>query len=106
MEVGNRGRNNRRSNKEPYKWKTLDVKNNPRPRAQTVYKVWKKVRQRTLKNCAAMGKTCKNYNKPNQFARMCQSQQINEVIEEISSSDEECNLLRCFNSCADFEIMA
>ena len=58
-----------------------------------------------LRNCPAMGKTCKNCNEPNHSARMCQSQQVNEVAEEISSSDEECNLMRCFDSCDDFEIM-
>ena len=36
---------------------------------------------------------------------MCRSQQANQVTEEISSSDEECNLIRCFDSCNDFEIM-
>ena len=36
---------------------------------------------------------------------MCRSQQVNEVAEELSSSEEECNLIRCFDSCDDFEIM-
>ena len=71
--------------------------------------MWKNIRgfrEKHLKNCSSYGKTCKNCNKPNQFARMCRSQQTNEVTEEASSSDEDCNLIRCFDSCDDFEIMS
>ena len=32
-------------------------------------------------------------------------QRVNEVTEETSASEEECNLIRCFDSCDDFEIM-
>ena len=59
-----------------------------------------------LKNCPAMGKSCKNCNKPNHFAKMCRSQQVNEVANEDSSSEEECNLIQNFDSCDEFEIMA
>ena len=58
-----------------------------------------------LKNCPAMGKNCKNCTKPNHFAKMCRSNQINEIFEEKSSSGEECNLIQCFDSCDKFEIM-
>ena len=53
-----------------------------------------------------MGKTCKNCSKPNRFAKMCRSQQVNEIAEKSSSSDEECNLIHYFDSCDEFEIMA
>ena len=59
-----------------------------------------------LKNCAAMGKLCKNCNKPNHFARMCRSQQVSEITENTESSEEECNLIQTFDSCKEFEVMA
>ena len=59
-----------------------------------------------LKNCAAMGKQCQNCNKPNQFARMCRSQQVSEITENTESSEEECNLIQTFDSCEEFEVMA
>ena len=58
-----------------------------------------------LKNCAAMGKQCKNCNKPNHFARMCRSQQVSEITENTESSEEECNLIQTFVSCEEFEVM-
>ena len=39
-----------------------------------------------LKNCSAMGKTCKNCGKPNDFAKMCRSQQVSGVAEESEGS--------------------
>ena len=59
-----------------------------------------------LKTCPAMGKSCKNCNKPNHFAKMCRSQQVNEVAIENSSSEKESNLIQNFHSCDEFEIMA
>ena len=53
-----------------------------------------------------MGKKCKNCSKPNHFAKMCKSQQVNEIAEKSSSSDEECNLIQSFDLCDEFEIMA
>ena len=53
-----------------------------------------------------MRKSCKNCNKPNHFAKICRSNQVNEIAEENSSSEEECNLIRCFDSCEEVEIMA
>ena len=52
-----------------------------------------------------MGKSCKNCNKLNPFATMCRSNQVNEIGEEKSSSEEECNLIQGFDSCDEFEIM-
>ena len=37
---------------------------------------------------------------------MCRSNQVNEIAEEKSSSEEECNLIHSFDSCDEFEIMA
>ena len=59
-----------------------------------------------LKNCAAMGKQCKNCNKPNHFARMCCSQQVSEITENTESSEEECNLIQTFDSSEEFEVVA
>ena len=59
-----------------------------------------------LKKYPAMGKTCKKCSKPNHFAKMCKSQQVNEIAEKSSNSDEECNLIQSFDSCDEFKIMA
>ena len=45
------------------------------------------------KSCPAIGKTCKSCNKQNHFVKMCRSNQVNEIAEENSSSEEECNLI-------------
>ena len=52
-----------------------------------------------------MGMTCKNCNIPNHFAKMCCSQQVNEVTEENLSLGEDCNLIHSFDLCK-IEIMA
>ena len=36
---------------------------------------------------------------------MCRSNQVNEIAEENSSSEEGCNLIHSFDSCEEFEIM-
>ena len=59
-----------------------------------------------LKKCPAMGKKCKNCSKPNHFAKICRSQQVNEIAEKTSSSDEERILIQSFDSSDEFEIMA
>ena len=53
-----------------------------------------------------MGKSCKKCIKPNHFAKMCRSNQVNEIAEENFSSEEKCKLFRSFDSCEEFEIMA
>ena len=58
-----------------------------------------------LKNCPAMGKICKNCKKSNHFPKMCRSNQVNEIGEDKSSSEEQCNLIQSFDSCDEFEIM-
>ena len=60
----------------------------------------------TWKNSPAMRRQCKNRKKPNHFARICRSQQINEITETTESSEEECNLMQTFNSREDFEIFS
>ena len=52
-----------------------------------------------------MGKTCKSCNKQKHFAKMCRSNEVNEIAEENSSSEEECNLIHSFDSYEEFEIM-
>ena len=37
---------------------------------------------------------------------MCRSQQVNEIVNENSSSQEKCNLTQNFDSCEEFEIMS
>ena len=37
---------------------------------------------------------------------MSKSQQVNEIAEKSSSTDEECNLIQSFDSCEEFEIVA
>ena len=67
MEVGNRGGNKRRSNKENYKRRTWDAKNNIKSRAdqKPCIRCGKPFVEGHLRNCLALGKTCKNCNKPN-----------------------------------------
>ena len=50
-----------------------------------------------------MGKNC---NKPNNFAKKCRLQQANEIVNENSVSEEECNLIQNFDSCEEFEIFS
>ena len=52
-----------------------------------------------------MKKICKNCKKSNHFAKMCRSNQVNEIGEEKSCSEEQCNLIQSFDSCDEFEIM-
>ena len=59
-----------------------------------------------LKTFPAMGKTCKSCSRPNHFAKLCRPNQVNEIAEENSSSEEECNLIHSFDSCEEFEIKA
>ena len=108
MNVGNKSTNSRRQSREPYK------KRAPLDRREGRSSTDKKMCARCgwlfgeghLKKCLAMGKTCKNCSKPNHFAKMCRSQQVNEIAEKTSSSDEECSLINSFDSGDELEIMA
>ena len=37
---------------------------------------------------------------------MCRLQQVNEITKKTESSEEECNLIKTFGSCEEFEVMA
>ena len=107
MEIGNRrGNQRRRNNKSHINEKTWDAKSNPKNRTdqKPCSRCGKPFVEGHIRNCPAMGTICKGRNKPNHFARMCRFQQVNEVTEERSTSEEEWNLIRCFDSCDDFEI--
>ena len=93
----------RNSNKRP----NNNRLNNSSGRAKPCNRCEKACDQGHLKNCTALVKTCKNCGKPNQFAKMCRSQQVSEIAEESERLEEECNLIReSFGSCSDFEVMS
>ena len=46
-----------------------------------------------LKTCPTIGKTFKNGKTHDPFAKMCNSQQVNEITEDYDKSEEECNLV-------------
>ena len=89
MAVGNIGQNNRRSDQEQYNWKTNETRNNASPSADQKQsaRCGRASVEGNLKSCPVIGsckncnKSCKNCNKSDHFAKMCRSQQINEVTE-------------------------
>ena len=109
LAVGNKNQTRKRFNRERSRRKQLDGrapnKYNAEDRKQCK-RFGKPFSEGHLKNCAAMGKQCKNCNKPNYFTRMCHSQQVNEITENTESSEEECNLIQTFDSCEEFEVMS
>ena len=109
MAVGNRNQQNNIFNRDRNRRKQLDgkalAKHNTDDR-KPCNRCGKPFMEGNLKNCAAMRKQCKNCNKPKHFARMCRSQQVNEITETTESSEEECNLIQTFDSCEEFEIMS
>ena len=108
MAIGNKGPNKKRYYREQCKRKTNETKSNvrsgnarkPRTRCGRAFV------DGCLKNCSAMGMNRKNCNKPNHFAKMCRSQQVKELTEKTTSSDEECNLIQSFDSCHNSEIIS
>ena len=106
MAVGKRNSNYKRQNKThtQKRW-TENKSTNSKSDQKTCTRCEKIFGPGHLKNCPAMGKSCKNCNKPNHFAKMCRSNQVNEIGEEKSSSEEDCNLIQSFDSCDEFEIM-
>ena len=62
--------NRRESNKRQNINKNQNTKTKPCKRCGRTFD------QGHLKNCPAMGKTCKHCGKPNQFAKMCRSEQV------------------------------
>ena len=75
MVVGNKGQNNRRPNKEQYKRKANKIRRNARPRAdnEPCSRNGRAFAEGNLKNCPARGKSCKNCNKYNHFAKICRA---------------------------------
>ena len=82
MAVGNRNSNYKRQNKNQIQKQWTENKStNCRSDQKTCTRCRKFFGPGHLKNCPAMGKTCKNCNKPNHFAKMCRSNQVNEIGE-------------------------
>ena len=107
MSIGNKNAYGRRQLNNMYKKKSSDRKEGKNfADTKTCTRCGRPFGEGHLKKCPAMGKTCKNCSKSNHFAKMCKSQQVNEIAEKSSSSDEKCNLIQSFDSCEEFEIMA
>ena len=110
LAVGNRGQTIERYNRDRFKRRPSEVRTTSKYNNDTEKKPCnrrgKSFKEGHLKNCPAMGIKCKNCNKPNHFARMCRSQQVNEITETTESSEEECNLIQTFDSCDEFEVMS
>ena len=108
INIGNKNVNGRRESSNTYKKRATSDRREGRnsPDSKTCTQCSRLFGEGHLKKCPAMGKTCKICSKPNHFAKMCKSQQVNEIAEKSSSSDEECNLIQSFDSCDEFEIMA
>ena len=106
MAVGNKNQNYKRSNRDQFKKKWNDNKDKNRAEKKPCARCGRTFGEGHLKICPAMGKSCKSCNKPNHFAKMCRANQVKEIAEKNSSSEEECNLISSFDSCDEFEIMA
>ena len=108
MAIENKGYNPRRQGQNQNRRKHYENRNTKRSKGdqKQCTRCGRVFDEGNLKTCPAIGKSCKNCNKPNHFAKMCRSQQVNEVAVENSSLEEECNLLQNFVSCDEFEIMA
>ena len=106
MSIGKKNAYGRRQPNNMYKKKSSDRKGKNFTDTKTCTRCGRPFGKGHLKKCPAMGKACKNCSKPNHYAKMCRSQQVNEIAEKSSSSDEECNLIQSFDSCEEFEIMA
>ena len=107
MAVGNKNQNYRRWNRDQFKKKWKDNKNTKiRTDQKPCTRCGKTFGEGHLKSCPAMGKTCKSCNKQNHYAKRGRSNQMNEITEENSSSEEESNLIHSFDSGDEFEIMA
>ena len=93
--------NRRESNKRQNNNKNQNSKTKPCNRCGRTFD------QGHLKNCPAMGKTCKHCGKPNHFAKMCRSQQVSEIAEDSEGSVEECDQIsESVGSCSEFEDMS
>ena len=96
-----KNQNRKESNKRQINNKNHNMKTKPCNRCGRTFD------QGYLKNCSAMGKTCKNCGKPNHFAKMFRSQQVSEVAEDSEGSVEECDQIsESVGSCGEFEVMS
>ena len=101
MSGTNKTPNRRESNKRQNNNKNQNMKTKPCNRRGRTFD------QGHLKNCPAMGKTCKHCGKPNHFAKMCRSQQVSEVAEDSEGSVEECDQIsESVGSCSEFEVIS
>ena len=91
MAIGNKGYNSKRQSENQNRRKQYENKNTPGSKGdqKQCTRCGRVFGEGHLKNCPAMGNSCKNCNKPNHFAKMCRSQQVNEIANEDSSSEEE-----------------
>ena len=108
MAIENKGYNPRRQGRDQNKRKYYENRNTTRSKddQKQCTRCGRTLGEGHLKSCPAMGKSCKNCNKPNHFAKMCRSQHVNEIVNENSSSEEESNPIQNFDSCEEFEIMS
>ena len=106
MSVGNKGQNFKRPNKYQFRKKTNEQRNTKfRPEQKQCTKYGRTFSEGYLKTVWQWERLAKT-NKPNHLAKKCRWQQVNEVTEGISSSEEKCNLIHSSDSCDEFEIMA
>ena len=80
MNVGNKSTNSRRQSREPYKKRAPPDRREGKNSTdtKTCTRCGRLFGESHLKKCPAMAKTCKNCSKPNRFANMCRSQQVND----------------------------
>ena len=103
MIVGNKSTNSLRQPRDQYKRRANDRKDGRKyTEMKPCTRCGRPFGEGHLKKCPAMGKTCRTCSKPNHFAKMCKSQQVNEIVEKTSSSDEECNLIQSYDTCDEF----
>ena len=89
MTVGIRNTNYKRPNRDQSKKKGNDNRNaNSRTDQKPCTRCGRTFDECHLKNCPAIGFTCKSKNKQNHFAKTCRSNQVNEIAEETSSLEE------------------
>ena len=80
MAVGNRNSNYKRQNKNQTQKRWNENKStNSRSDQKPCTRFGKTFRSGHLKNCPVLGKICKNCNKTNRLAKMCRSNQVNEM---------------------------
>ena len=83
MNIGNKNSNGRRQSSNTYKKRTTSDRREGRnpTNPKTCTPCGRLFGEGHLKKCPAMGKTCKNCSKTNHFAKLCRSQQVNEIAE-------------------------